>query len=133
MARLWAERKERSASVTSPACNSSTPRSFHSTGLSGWVWAARRMIFRARSRLEALAASQAWSASLRARRRSFSFCFFWFMVFLSLDARRIDASDGEARASGCSDEDGARQSPRAGRKSPPLADPLEMGGEARFN
>src|SRR5205823_1540525 len=37
--------------------------------------AARRMIFTARSRLPVLAASQACSASLRARRRSLSFCF----------------------------------------------------------
>src|SRR5262245_34715144 len=37
------------------------------------------MIFSARSRLPASAASHAWSASLRARRRSFSFCFFGFI------------------------------------------------------
>src|SRR5947209_3899345 len=37
------------------------------------------MIFSARSRLPLLAASHAWSANLRARRRSFTFCFLGFI------------------------------------------------------
>ena len=78
-ARLLAARNASAASASFCRRARMAPWSFHRTGLSCRAATARRMIFSARSRLSALTASQASSASLRARRRSFSFCFLGFM------------------------------------------------------
>src|SRR5262249_46266198 len=73
-------------------------------GLGGGEGGGGRMIFWARSRLPSSTACQASSASLRARRRPFCFCFFGFMrsSFLRAPDRRRGGPGGEGAARGWS-------------------------------